>query len=98
MISLCCEAQTTVTDSRLREDGAVRRRRQCSACGERFTTAEQRILDFDDIPGRNLGLSLTALSQHLRGMSPEDVEVLMTVARRLARAAEQPSTVGERAA
>ena len=35
----CNKADTKVTDSRLAAEGAqVRRRRQCLACGERFTT------------------------------------------------------------
>ena len=37
----CNKADTKVTDSRLAAEGAqVRRRRQCLACGERFTTFE----------------------------------------------------------
>lgn len=38
----CGAADTRVVDSRLAEDGAqVRRRRECPACGERFTTFER---------------------------------------------------------
>ena len=37
----CDEYETRVVDSRLADDGAqVRRRRECTACGERFTTYE----------------------------------------------------------
>ena len=37
----CQKPDTRVVDSRLTDDGAqVRRRRQCEACGERFTTFE----------------------------------------------------------
>ena len=38
----CGAADTRVVDSRLAEDGAqVRRRRECPACGERYTTFER---------------------------------------------------------
>ena len=37
----CSEQETRVIDSRLSAEGAqVRRRRECAACGERFTTFE----------------------------------------------------------
>ncbi len=37
----CREADSRVVDSRATDDGtAIRRRRQCSACGRRFTTME----------------------------------------------------------
>ena len=38
----CANADTRVVDSREAEDGAsIRRRRECDACGERFTTFER---------------------------------------------------------
>jgi transcriptional repressor NrdR len=37
-----CEAATRVLESRPAPDGAVRRRRECTACGRRFTTFERR--------------------------------------------------------
>jgi len=41
----CRSDDTRVIDSRLADDGdAVRRRRECSACGERFTTLEHASL------------------------------------------------------
>lgn len=41
----CKFADTAVIDSRLTEDGrAVRRRRECSKCGHRFTTFERQEL------------------------------------------------------
>lgn len=41
----CRSENTRVIDSRLTDDGdAVRRRRECSACGERFTTLEHASL------------------------------------------------------
>src|SRR5206468_874913 len=36
----CTEAETKVTDSRPEKDG-IRRRRECLACGRRFTTLER---------------------------------------------------------
>jgi transcriptional repressor NrdR len=37
----CQHAETRVIDSRVSEDGAqIRRRRECEACGERFSTLE----------------------------------------------------------
>src|SRR3546814_8935472 len=37
----CQHADTRVIDSRVSEDGAtIRRRRECEACGERFSTLE----------------------------------------------------------
>lgn len=41
----CRSEDTRVIDSRLSDDGdAVRRRRECNACGERFTTLEHASL------------------------------------------------------
>lgn len=41
----CQNHETRVIDSRLTEDGdAVRRRRSCEACGDRFTTIEEASL------------------------------------------------------
>ena len=36
----CAQAETKVTDSRPEQDG-IRRRRECLACGRRFTTLER---------------------------------------------------------
>jgi len=42
MICPCKKGETSVVDSRPTEDGtAIRRRRLCTACGERFTTFER---------------------------------------------------------
>ncbi|GAC1314344.1 MAG: transcriptional regulator NrdR [Acidimicrobiales bacterium] len=44
---LCAALDDKVVDSRLAEDGAaIRRRRECLACGRRFTTFER----LDDVP------------------------------------------------
>ncbi len=46
----CVSEDTRVIDSRLAEDGdAVRRRRECTACGERFTTLERASLRMPQI-------------------------------------------------
>ncbi len=46
----CVSDDTRVIDSRLAEDGdAVRRRRECTACGERFTTLERASLRMPQI-------------------------------------------------
>lgn len=36
-----CSGQTKVLDSRVAPGGSIRRRRECEACGERFTTYER---------------------------------------------------------
>lgn len=42
---LCATEDTRVIDSRPAEDGAtIRRRRECIACGERFTTYERAVI------------------------------------------------------
>lgn len=38
-----CGAETQVTDSRASAFDTIRRRRECTACGGRFTTYESRI-------------------------------------------------------
>jgi len=43
--SACGEEDSTVSDSREREDGCIRRRRKCDACGHRWTTIEVEIED-----------------------------------------------------
>lgn len=41
----CRDSDSRVLDSRTAEDGAaIRRRRECQACGRRFTTAETAVL------------------------------------------------------
>lgn len=42
----CRNSESRVVDSRITDDGtAIRRRRQCAACGRRFTTAETTSLN-----------------------------------------------------
>lgn len=46
----CLSEETRVIDSRLAEEGdAVRRRRECVSCGERFTTLERAFLRMPQI-------------------------------------------------
>ncbi|HEU0198027.1 MAG TPA: transcriptional regulator NrdR [Nevskiaceae bacterium] len=46
----CKAADTRVVDSRLHEDGVqVRRRRECSQCGRRFTTYERADLELPSV-------------------------------------------------
>ncbi len=46
MCPYCGNIETSVTDSRLADDGrSIRRRRECSKCGKRFTTYERTELE-----------------------------------------------------
>lgn len=46
----CAGSDTRVIDSRLGDNGdAVRRRRECQACGERFSTMEQVVLQMPQV-------------------------------------------------
>lgn len=46
MCPYCGNVETSVTDSRLADDGrSIRRRRECSKCGKRFTTYERTELE-----------------------------------------------------
>lgn len=42
----CNNKKSSVTNSRLSKLGNIRRRRECSKCGERFTTYEMDMMDF----------------------------------------------------
>jgi transcriptional repressor NrdR len=82
-----CSAPTKVLESRRAEDGAaLRRRRECTACGERFTTYERfqrprlyvrkrsgRRQPFDRTKLRAALLNAT----HKRPVTPADVEALV---------------------
>jgi transcriptional regulator NrdR family protein len=41
-----CNGKTSVSNSRMSKLGNVRRRRDCSKCGERFTTYEVDMMEF----------------------------------------------------
>lgn len=45
----CSSTATRVLDSRSAPRGAVRRRRECAGCGERFTTFERADLVADEV-------------------------------------------------
>src|SRR4051812_22644752 len=82
-----CEQQTRVLESRRAEGGgALRRRRECSACGHRFTTFERRerpplrVRKRDGHSQRFDRAKLRAAllrSTHKRQVSPADVEALV---------------------
>jgi transcriptional repressor NrdR len=38
-----CESQTSILETRRAEANAIRRRRECSSCGHRFTTYERAV-------------------------------------------------------
>ena len=49
----CGKDNTKVIDSRPTDDSAIRRRRQCDACGKRFTTYEK--VEEKEIPAKVIG-------------------------------------------
>jgi len=96
----CSAEETRVIDSREADDGdAVRRRRECTQCGERFTTFEHAELKMPQVIKSN-GIRETFDEQKLRqGMGralekrPVDVEA---VERALGRIRHDLITSGER--
>lgn len=58
-----CDGGTAVRDSRPREDGSIRRRRQCVDCGARFTTLEVGIEDTDQVLSGVRGLEPIVVKQ-----------------------------------
>jgi transcriptional repressor NrdR len=83
-----CERQSRVLESRRSEGGAaIRRRRECSACGHRFTTFERRapeplyVLKRDGTRERFARNKLRAAllrATHKRQVEAEQVESLVT--------------------
>src|SRR3546814_6083997 len=81
---VCHTADTSAIDSRLSEDGAtIRRRRECEACGERFSTLETIELKLTEIiksDGRRDTFDARKLRQsfdralHKRPVSEEQTE------------------------
>lgn len=80
----CQHSDTRVIDSRVSEDGAtIRRRRECEACGERFSTLESIELKLPTVvkgdgrrepfDGRKLRLSMER-ALHKRPVSEEQLE------------------------
>ena len=45
MNCLKCNSATSVVDSRPQETSAIKRRRKCGACGHRFNTIEQILIE-----------------------------------------------------
>jgi len=82
-----CAQPTRVLESRRADDGAaIRRRRSCAACGERFTTYERRdraplyVLKRDSARQRFDRTKLRAAllrSTHKRQVGADDVEALV---------------------
>lgn len=105
----CREPETRVIDSRLAEDGTqVRRRRECTACSQRFTTFERAQLSMPLIIKRDDSREPFMEDKLRRGMqsalykrpvSPEQVEhVIELIMRRLRATGEREvpsSQVGE---
>ena len=95
----CGFLDSQVKDSRLTEDGAcIRRRRECPACGSRFTTFERVQLrelvvvkkngDKERFDREKLELSLQ-LAVRKRPVAPERVEKIVTsIQRRLESSGE----------
>ena len=80
----CQHTDTRVIDSRVSEDGAtIRRRRECEACGERFSTLETIELKLpaiiksdgrrENFDARKLRLSMER-ALHKRPVSEEEIE------------------------
>lgn len=105
----CREPETRVIDSRLAEDGTqVRRRRECLACNQRYTTFERAQLSMPLIVKRDDSREPFTEDKLRRGMqsalykrpvSPEQVEhVIEVIMRRLRATGEREvasSQVGE---
>jgi transcriptional repressor NrdR len=82
-----CQRQSRVLESRRAEDGtAIRRRRECSACGHRFTTFERRAaepLHVRKRDGERQRFDRTKLraallrSTHKRQVGADEVEALV---------------------
>lgn len=90
----CGNEETQVKDSRPAEDGAaIRRRRHCSACGQRFTTVERvqlRELTVVKSNGRKVAFDRDKIMRSLqialrkRPVEPEKVERMVSgIVRRL---------------
>lgn len=88
MVCPSCAAATRVLESRPADDGAaVRRRRECAACGRRFTTFERRVReplfvvkrDGERQPFDRAKLAGGLLrAAHKRPVDPREVERLVT--------------------
>jgi transcriptional repressor NrdR len=96
----CQHSDTRVIDSRVSDDGAtIRRRRECEACGERFSTLETIELKLpaivksdgrrENFDARKLRLSFDR-ALHKRPVSEEEIEVgVRAVVHQLRRTTER---------
>ena len=105
----CGSEETQVKDSRSAEDGAsVRRRRECSACGGRFTTFERvqlRELTVLKSSGKKAPFDRDKLARSVmiatrkRNVDPERIELMISgIVRRLEATGESEidaKTIGE---
>jgi transcriptional repressor NrdR len=92
-----CDSSTSTLETRRADDGqAVRRRRQCSECGHRFTTYERAVPDALEVVKRDghrqpfdrekLRSGLVRAS-HKRDVDPRDLDLIVDGIEREARAA-----------
>jgi transcriptional repressor NrdR len=92
-----CDFSTSTLETRRADDGhAVRRRRECSKCGHRFTTYERAVPDALEVVKRDghrqpfdrekLRSGLVRAS-HKRDVDPRDLDLIVDGIEREARAA-----------
>lgn len=67
-----CGAPMEVIDSRVRKDGGIRRRRECSNCGDRFTTIEVPQVQYKRMQRKVL--SFDRIRKLVRGVVPLNLE------------------------
>lgn len=100
MKCIYCEEATRVVDSRESQDGdAVRRRRECTGCGERFTTYERaqlRHIDVKKHDGSTEPFDRDKLSQGIkracekRPISDERIHTIITAVEEEIQALREP--------
>jgi transcriptional repressor NrdR len=91
-----CDSQTKTLETRRVPDGALRRRRECTSCGHRFTTYERAVPETLEVIKRDghrqpfdrdkLRGALIRAS-HTRDVDPRDLERIVERVEREARAA-----------
>ena len=91
-----CQASTRTLETRRVPDGAVRRRRECSSCGHRFTTYERAVPETLEVIKRDgkrqafdRAKLLSALigASHKRDIDPRRLEAIVDGIERDAREA-----------
>jgi transcriptional repressor NrdR len=102
-----CDSSTRTLETRRVPDGAIRRRRECTSCGHRFTTYERAVPETLQVVKRDgrrqpfdreklLGALIRA--SHKRDVDPRSLDEIVDRVERDARAAggELPATrIGE---